>query len=907
MKTRESPDASGRRSALRNAGSRQHLGPLAIMPNRPGRQTTLGLLGLVLALGPLSAAAQTFSTLHSFTGGNDGAFPRADLVLSGNTLYGTANSGGSAGTGTVFKVNTDGTGFTTLYSFTGTNDGANPVAGLVLSGNTLYGTTSSGGSAGTGTVFKVNTDGTGFLTLYSFSGGNDGASPEAGLVLSGNTLFGTAFGGGSAGNGTVFKVNTDGTGFLTLYSFTGGNDGAFPAAGLVLSGNTLYGTTSSGGSADLGTVFALALARATSPTITWPSPAPITYGTALGPGQLNATASTAGTFSYSPPAGTVLNAGTGVLSVVFSPSDTVDWASATGTVSIAVLQAPLAATADNATRLYGAANPAFTGAIVGLVNGDQIGISFSTAAGAGSDVGTYPIVPALVDPNNRLGNYAASLTNGTLTITPAPLVVTANNATRPYGQTNPSFTGTITGLVNGDNIMATYACSATASSPPGSYPIVPQLVDQSGRLGNYSVTTSNGALTVLGTGTVTASVSPARAGTVAGGGDYTNGSSVVLTASTNAGYQFVAWTENGQVVSSSPSYGFSVNGDCSLVANFAPSPFVPPEGTYGGLFSDETNGVSPQSCGFFTFTTTAKNSYSGGLQLGGTKYTLSGQFDGSGRASRTITRHGLPPLTLVLRLDLLSDAEWVSGTVGDGTWTAELYGGRAPFSAKTNVAPQAGSYTLVIPGTYGSTNEPAGDSCGTVMVNTVGAVSLQLALADGTKLSPSASLLNSGLWPLYASLYSGQGVLFGWLAFTNASDLGGSVAWIKPVAKSGYYKAGFSLTAPALGVPYIPPGHGTNVLGLTFTTNLALTLTGGGLTEGITNQIALAANDRATTVSGPRLSLSFTPSTGAFNGSVVNPATSKAVSFNGVVLQDELGGSGFFIGTSGSGEVRLGP
>src|SRR5438270_518090 len=105
-------------------------------------------LGLIAVLNLIPAGrvtAQTFTTLHSFNH-SDGANPLAGLVLSGNTLYGTAQSGGSSGYGTVFAVNTDGTGFTNLHSFTARNtfgansDGANPAAGLVLSGNTLYGT-----------------------------------------------------------------------------------------------------------------------------------------------------------------------------------------------------------------------------------------------------------------------------------------------------------------------------------------------------------------------------------------------------------------------------------------------------------------------------------------------------------------------------------------------------------------------------------------------------------------------------------------------------------------------------------------------------------------------------------------------------------------------------------------------
>jgi uncharacterized repeat protein (TIGR03803 family) len=207
-----------------------------------------------------------FRNLHNFSNG-DGAFPIASLILSGNTLYGTARNGGSLGSGIVFKVNTNGTGFAILHNFTNyPTDGSEPSAGLILSGNTLYGTAHEGGTnylGGEGSIFKVNTDGTGyknlhFFTLRSGSGVNfDGASSMAGLILSGSTLYGTAYYGGNYGYGTIFAVNTDGTGFTTLHSFSGNNDGASPYAGLVLSGNTLYGTTYYGGSSSNGTVFAV--------------------------------------------------------------------------------------------------------------------------------------------------------------------------------------------------------------------------------------------------------------------------------------------------------------------------------------------------------------------------------------------------------------------------------------------------------------------------------------------------------------------------------------------------------------------------------------------------------------------------------------------------------------------------
>jgi uncharacterized repeat protein (TIGR03803 family) len=201
-----------------------------------------------------------FAVLHSFAGG-DGVMPLAGLTLSGSTLFGTTRGGGRNFAGTVFKMNTDGTGFAVLHHFTGggpTGSGAR----LVLSGNTLYGTTDAGGNQDLGMVFKVNTDGTGFAVLHNFAGNLDGAMPLAGLTLSGNTLYGTtAFGGsrtgptdirrlGLGGFGTVFKIDTDGTDYSILSSFTGGIDGAVPQSNVTLFDGKLYGTAPFGGHID---------------------------------------------------------------------------------------------------------------------------------------------------------------------------------------------------------------------------------------------------------------------------------------------------------------------------------------------------------------------------------------------------------------------------------------------------------------------------------------------------------------------------------------------------------------------------------------------------------------------------------------------------------------------------------
>lgn len=228
----------------------------ASVPSRSHANTLFTSI-LSLLIGALFAGAQTLTTLHSFLAPSEGATPRAGLILSGSCLFGTT----TYFSGSVFRLNTDGTGFTNLYRFTGGADGSEPAAPLMLSGDTLYGTTVQGGVAGNGTVFKLNTNGTGFTVLHSFSAltsstNYDGATPYGGLVLSGNVLYGDAQQGGADHDGTIFAVNTDGSGFTTLDN-TGGGSGGNPNVALTLSGSALYGTASYGGNGNAGAVFRL--------------------------------------------------------------------------------------------------------------------------------------------------------------------------------------------------------------------------------------------------------------------------------------------------------------------------------------------------------------------------------------------------------------------------------------------------------------------------------------------------------------------------------------------------------------------------------------------------------------------------------------------------------------------------
>ena len=176
---------------------------------------------------------------------------------SAGNLYGTTSSGGAADFGVVYKIDTTGHE-TVLYSFTGGADGGHPLAGVIRdSAGNLYGTTETAGASdpGYGVVYKI--DATGQETvLYSFIGGADGAYPVAGVIRdSAGNLYGTTESGGAADFGVVYKIDT--TGHETvLYSFTGGADGGIPVAGVIRdSAGNLYGTTQSGGTSSAGVVY----------------------------------------------------------------------------------------------------------------------------------------------------------------------------------------------------------------------------------------------------------------------------------------------------------------------------------------------------------------------------------------------------------------------------------------------------------------------------------------------------------------------------------------------------------------------------------------------------------------------------------------------------------------------------
>ncbi|MEP6662677.1 MAG: MBG domain-containing protein, partial [Verrucomicrobiota bacterium] len=275
--------------------------------------------------------------------------------------------------------------------------------------------------------------------------------------------------------------------------------------GLDANGNwTLYLVDVDSGATNMLTEWGLDITGSARPTLLWTTPTDIVYGTPLSGTQLNATVTynstnVPGTFSYSPAAGIVLNAGLAqTLSVTFTPTDTNSFLPISQNVTINVQKAPLSIAAVDQSKIYGAALPSLTANYTGFVNGDDFSsldtaVTLATTATASSPVGVYPITASgAVDANYTITHVA-----GALTVTTAPLTIAAVDKNKIYGAALPALTANYTGFVNGDTASSlgtavTLTTTATASSPIGVYPIT-----ASGAVGtNYSITQVAGTLTV---------------------------------------------------------------------------------------------------------------------------------------------------------------------------------------------------------------------------------------------------------------------------------------------------------------------------------------------------------------------------------------------------------------------------
>jgi uncharacterized repeat protein (TIGR03803 family) len=244
--------ASTNALVLRNVSAADAGAYSVVVSNSLGSVTNSGAL---LTLIPVTRPEVTLTTLYSFRNAGDGANPNGLVLATNGLLYGIASSAGANGSGTAFRITTNGV-LTTLHPFTGGTDGAAPKAALIQAADgSLYGTTFSGGANYGGTVFRMTVGGV-LTTLHAFSYGTDGGNPLAPVIqVSDGNFYGTTVAGGDSGDGNIFRLTSTGA-FISLHSFTGA-DGNNLQVGLVQGNDgNFYGTTRYGGANPYdGTVF----------------------------------------------------------------------------------------------------------------------------------------------------------------------------------------------------------------------------------------------------------------------------------------------------------------------------------------------------------------------------------------------------------------------------------------------------------------------------------------------------------------------------------------------------------------------------------------------------------------------------------------------------------------------------
>jgi len=198
------------------------------------------------------------TVLYTFKGGADGASPYGALLPFGGKLFGTTDVGGTAFKGTVYSFDPASGVETVLHSFQGGSDGNYPLGRLIEVGGMLYGTTDAGGPANSGTIFSVDPATGAEAVVYAFKGGEDGLSPDLGLIEVDGELFGVTLYGGKSevacqdtpGCGTVYSFDPATGVKKTLHYFTGGTRGFYPYSSLIKLGDRLYGATNVGGAPD---------------------------------------------------------------------------------------------------------------------------------------------------------------------------------------------------------------------------------------------------------------------------------------------------------------------------------------------------------------------------------------------------------------------------------------------------------------------------------------------------------------------------------------------------------------------------------------------------------------------------------------------------------------------------------
>ena len=353
-------------------------------------------------------------------------------------------------------------------------------------------------------------------------------------------------------------------------------------------------------------------------------------------------------------------------------------------------------------------------------------------------------------------------------------------------------------------------------------------------------------------------------------------------------------------------YGTTAFGGTNLHGTvFKMRPF--PSGTYSGL-AIQTNAPSHASSGFLSLALDSTGSFTANLTMGGARAMFRGQFDAFGNTTNTVPRSKLAALQTIFHLSESPGTNAIVGTISDGVFTSELVADLAgSFNARTNACPWKGTYTFDLgPADRNDASVPQGYGYATLTVSKNGSGHLSGVLADGTRIRSIVPVSAIGTWPLYNSLYANRGSCLGNIVLSTNTAIAATMDWFKPVvAGTHFYPAGFTTSLATTGSLYVSPTAG----GPSIATNAQVTLGGDNLVSNIVKNVVIdaAGNVTVSPAGDDNLTLFITPKTGQFFGTFLNTSTRKTEILNGLLLQINGSGAGFFLGTNESGFVVIEP
>ena len=338
------------------------------------------------------------------------------------------------------------------------------------------------------------------------------------------------------------------------------------------------------------------------------------------------------------------------------------------------------------------------------------------------------------------------------------------------------------------------------------------------------------------------------------------------------------------------SQQFTVN----LFANIA--------GVYDGLFFG-TSQINYETTGHFSLTVGRTGALSGKVSFPGQSIHLSSVLSSTGSAAFSGTGFNGSALYLGVSFDLTKGSDTVMGYVySGGTFASNLLGYRAMTKLTSETVPAVGKYVL---GLETITNQfpisPPNDGFATLAVSGGGGLQLAGTLGDNSSISESVGVSKAGVWPVFASLYHGFGMLIGWETNLPSGAVQGSLYWIKPPASGGYYSNGLVISANSTGTNYVPPVAGTSY---------QIVFSGGSFTSAVTNALTVKAGQfvqNGGTGEKAKISLSRA---GVLTGTIADPVTGKPLSFKGAFQSPAQNGSGFILdnnGQTGSFEIGVAP